>query len=157
MEISLTTPALLFPAISLLVLAYTNRFLALANLVRKLHDEYIEGRKRHDEFTELHKNKIILWQIKNLRRRINLIRYMQGLGVFSFLGCVGCMYSLYRGAAVVAEFVFAVALLSLLASLFISLAEIIQSTKAIELELSDIEELEKGNIFTDILSATKEK
>ncbi|MBI5372588.1 MAG: DUF2721 domain-containing protein [Sphingobacteriales bacterium] len=157
MEISLNTPALLFPAISLLLLAYTNRFLALANLVRKLHDEYIETHVKNDEFKEAHKSKIILWQIKNLRRRINLIRYMQGLGVFSFLGCVACMYSLYRGSAAVAEFIFAISLLSLLASLFISLAEIIQSTRAIELELSDIEELEKGNIFTDILAGNKGK
>jgi len=138
------------------LLAYTNRFLALANLVRKLHDEYIESRNQNNEFKETHQRKIILWQIKNLRRRINLIRYMQGLGVFSFLGCVGCMYSLYRGAASVAEFIFAVALLSLLASLFISLAEIIQSTKAIELELSDIEEMEKVNIFTAIRPGSTE-
>ncbi|TMI88679.1 MAG: DUF2721 domain-containing protein, partial [Bacteroidetes bacterium] len=69
MEITFTTPALLFPAISLLLLAYTNRFLALANLVRKLHEQY----KRGEE------NKIILQQIHSLRRRIRLVRYMQGL------------------------------------------------------------------------------
>ena len=45
MEITFNTPALLFPAISLLLLAYTNRYLALANLIRKLHDEYMKGEK----------------------------------------------------------------------------------------------------------------
>jgi Protein of unknown function (DUF2721). len=40
MEINLTTPALLFPAISLLLLAYTSRFLALAALMRELHVRY---------------------------------------------------------------------------------------------------------------------
>jgi hypothetical protein len=147
MEITFNTPALLFPAISLLLLAYTNRFLALANLVRKLHDEYNSGQK----------NKILLRQLRSLKRRINFIRYMQGLGVFSFLCSVACMYSLYRGWPRIAEYVFATGLLSLLVSLIISLAEIIQSTNAIELELSDIEELEKSNIFTDLLSGTNEK
>ena len=147
MEISINTPALLFPAISLLLLAYTNRFLALANLVRKLHDEYIRGEK----------NKILLHQIKSLRRRINLIRYMQGLGVFSFLCCVGCMFSIYKGFATAAEYIFAISLLSLLSSLIFSLVEIIQSTNAIELELSDMEELEKSNIFTDLIAGRNEK
>lgn len=147
MEISFNTPALLFPAISLLLLAYTNRFLALANLVRKLHDEYIVGQK----------NKVILRQIKSLRRRINLIRYMQGLGVFSFLCCVACMYCIFKGWAEIAGYIFAVSLLSLLASLFFSLVEIIQSTNAIELELSDMEELENSNIFSDLIAGRNEK
>ena len=147
MEITFNTPALLFPAISLLLLAYGNRFIALANLVRKLHDEYISG----------HKSKILLQQIRNLRRRINLIRYMQGLGVFSFLCCVASMYCLYRSWARSAEYVFAISLLSLITSLVISLVEIIQSTKAIELEISDIEELEKSNFFSDLISRDKEK
>lgn len=153
MEISFNTPALLFPAISLLLLAYGNRFVAIANRVRKLHDEYISG----------HKSKILLQQIKNLRRRLNFIRYMQGLGVFSFSCCVACMYCLYRGWGKPAEYIFAVGLLSLLTSLIISLVEIIQSTKAIELELSDIEELstgpggEKSNFFSDLISRNIEK
>jgi hypothetical protein len=147
MELSINTPAVLFPAISLLLLAYTNRFLALANLVRKLHDEYGTG----------HKSKIILQQIRSLRRRINLIRYMQGLGVFSFLCCVACMYSIYRDWDKAAEYIFAISLLSLLASLVISLMEIIQSTNAIELELSDMEELEKTNFFTDLIPGVNDK
>jgi cellobiose-specific phosphotransferase system component IIC len=147
MEITFNTPALLFPAISLLLLAYTNRFLALASLVRKLHDEYTAGQP----------SKILLKQIKSLRRRINLIRYMQGLGVFSFLCCVACMYSLYKGWTQAAEYIFAISLLSLLSSLIFSLVEIIQSTNAIELELSDMEELEQSNIFTDLLARKNEK
>jgi hypothetical protein len=147
MEITFNTPALLFPAISLLLLAYGNRFLALANLVRKLHDEYISG----------HKSKILLKQIHSLRGRLNLIRYMQGLGVFSFLCCVACMYCLYRGWGQPAEYIFAVSLLSLLTSLIISLIEIFKSTNAIELELSDMEELEKSNFFSDLISRDHEK
>ena len=141
MEISLNTPALLFPAISLLLLAYTNRFITLANLTRKLHDEYIKGQK----------NRILVIQIRNLRARINLIRYMQGLGVFSFLLCVVCMYLIYSQNQEAARIIFGLSLLSLGSSLFISLVEIIKSTNALELELSDMEDLEKSNFFRDIM------
>ena len=147
MEISLNTPALLFPAISLLLLAYTNRFITLANLTRKLHDEYIKGQK----------NRILIRQIKGLRARINLIRYMQGLGVFSFLLCVVCMYLIYSENQAAARIVFGLSLLSLGSSLFISLVEIIKSTNAIELELSDVEELEQSNFFRDILHTDEKK
>ena len=145
MEITFTTPALLFPAISLLLLAYTNRFLALANLVRKLHEQY----KRGEE------NKIILQQIHSLRRRIRLVRYMQGLGVFSFLCCVVTMYTIYINWMGMVKYEFAISLLSLLASLIISLVEITQSTKAPELELSDIEEPE--GFFSDLMKKKEEK
>ncbi len=147
MEITFNTPALLFPAISLLLLAYTNRYLALANLIRKLHDEYMRGEKNH----------LILSQIRILRERINLVRYMQGMGVFSFLCCVVTMYGVYQQWTVVTEYVFALSLISLLASLIISLVEITKSTKALELELSDIEELEKSNFFTDLWKGKEDK
>lgn len=140
MEITFNTPALLFPAISLLLLAYTNRYLALANLIRKLHDEYMKGEKTPH----------LLKQIKILRIRINMVRQMQTLGVFSFLCCVVAMYSVYKQWTGFTSYVFAISLLSLLASLFISLLEISQSTKALEWELSDMEELEKSNFFNDL-------
>lgn len=140
MEITFNTPALLFPAISLLLLAYTNRYLALANLIRKLHDEYMRGEKNH----------LLLKQIKILRVRINLVRQMQALGVLSFLCCVITMYGVYEEWVVVVRFVFAFSLLSLLASLIISLIEISQSTRALEWELSDMEELESSNFFKDL-------
>lgn len=140
MELTFNTPALLFPAISLLLLAYTNRFVAIANRVRSLHSEYL---KQEDKAT-------IIKQIQSLRKRINLIKYMQGLGVFAFLCCVVTMYSIYNQWNAFAQTVFAVSLLSLLTSLVLSLVEIIQSTHALELELSDMEGLEKGNIFTDL-------
>ena len=77
---------------------------------------------------------------------------MQGLGVFSFFLCVGTMYSLYENWIALARFCFTFSLLSLLASLFISLVEIIKSTNAIELELSDIEGMGDDNILTSLLS-----
>ncbi|HEX2534877.1 MAG TPA: DUF2721 domain-containing protein [Chitinophagaceae bacterium] len=141
MELTFNTPALLFPAISLLLLAYTNRFVALANLARRLHEDYKSGNR----------DGLLVMQIRALRQRINLIKYMQGLGVFSFLLCVVCMYCIYNEWMAVAKMVFAAGLLSLLTSLFISLVEIIKSTNAIELELSDVEGIERKHIFSDFL------
>src|ERR1044071_7517691 len=140
MDLTFNTPALLFPAISLLLLAYTNRYLAIANLIRKLHDEYMKGEKNH----------LLLRQIKILRVRINLVRMMQGLGAFSFLCCVITMYSVYEEWKGLTRYTFALSLLSLVISLVMSLIEISQSTKALEWELSDMEELEKSNFFTDL-------
>lgn len=139
---TINTPALLFPAISLLLLAYFNRFLALANLIRKLHDDYILGEKDRNLLKQLH----------NLRQRILYIRYMQALAVFSFLCCVVAMYAINKEWKHVPELAFATSLLSLLISLLFALLEIAVSTKALELELGDIEELEKANLFTGFRS-----
>ena len=139
-DLSINTPALLFPAITLLMLAYTNRFLAIAALVRKLHDEYV----KEEDPPHLHK------QISNLRIRISYIRNMQALGVLSFLLCVACMFLIFRNYDVAAKWVFALSLLSLLASLLFSLVEIILSTKAIDVELSDME-LKRPSLLKHLL------
>jgi hypothetical protein len=81
---------------------------------------------------------------------------MQGLGVFSFVCCVVTMYCIYSEWQEIAKYIFAVSLLSLLTSLIISLIEIAQSTKAIEVELSDIVELEKTNFFTGLWKGKEE-
>ena len=147
MEITFNSPALLFPAISLLLLAYTNRYLAMANLIRNLHDKYVQGEK----------DRLILKQISILRQRINMVRNMQWLGVFSFLCCVFTMYGVYLQWIAVTRYIFALSLLSLLCSLVISLLEIAKSTRALELQLSDIEDLEKSNFFTDLWKGKEEK
>lgn len=131
MELTLTTPAILFPAISLLMLAYTNRFLALANLIRNLHAKFIQNGENE---------KVVIAQLKNLRLRIKLIKYMQGLGVLSIFLCVLCMIFLYINYALVAQLIFGLSLLIFLASLSLSLLEINISTNALEFELSDMEE-----------------
>jgi hypothetical protein len=123
----LTTPALLFPAISLLLLAYTNRFLVLAQLIRQLHSS------ERDYFQE-----IVQRQIQNLRQRIALIRLMQGLGVSSFIFCTLSMFALFIQQQTLAEVLFGISLLLLVGSLLTSLYEIAISTKAIEAELEDI-------------------
>lgn len=129
MEINLNSPALLFPAISLLLLAYTNRFLALASLIRTLHNTY-----------KTQPDALLLAQIANLRHRVVLIRNMQWAGVFSILLCVFCMFLLFEGWVGAAKIIFAVSLFSLMASLIMSLREIQISMHSLSLLLSDIEQ-----------------
>jgi len=129
MDINLTTPALLFPAISLLLLAYTNRFLTLATLIRSLHARYKED--PHD---------VLLGQIRNLRKRVILIRNMQALGVLSLLLCVLCMFLLFADEQMAGRYTFGVSLILLIFSLALSVYEIQISVKALKLQLSDMEE-----------------
>lgn len=131
MNIDITTPALLFPAITLLLLAFTNRFVALANLARGL-------RARYRESEEIQST--ILGQISNLKLRLLLIRNMQALGIASFFCCVLCMVLMYLGRQVIAEYVFGASLFLLLGSLLISFIETQISTKAIKLELEDLQQ-----------------
>ncbi len=123
----LTTPALLFPAISLLFLAYTNRFLAIAQLIRQLHNKQTQCKK-----VNLHK------QINNLSLRIDLIRWMQIFAVISFLLCSMTMFFIFIELVVVAKWLFVISVFLLTISLFVSLWEIVISTKAIQMELDEI-------------------
>src|SRR6188768_3260011 len=136
MDISINTPALLFPAISLIMLAHTNRFLALSSVIRNLYERYEKGERRD----------ILYGQIKNLRYRLKLIKNMQALGVISFISCIVSMYFIYVDRISFAHFFFAFSLISFTASLCFSLLEIQKSTKALELQLGDIEDLEDPSI-----------
>ncbi len=129
-QLTLTTPALLFSAISLLLLAYTNRFLAYAQVVRNLHARFKEDPSH-----------IILGQINNLRRRLILTRNMQILGISSLLLCVLVMFLIYVEYTTIAEILFGIALLLLVFSLALSVIEIQISVKALDLHLSDMEEI----------------
>jgi hypothetical protein len=128
-EMSINTPALLFPAITLLMLAYTNRFLALATLIRNLHAKYK---------TIVEDRDIIKAQIRNLSRRLNLIKQMQASGIISFFLCVLCMLFIYLEYHMAANIIFGLSLGCLLLSLALSLNEIYISTKALEIELNDM-------------------
>ena len=129
MDISISTPALLFPAITLLLLAYTNRFLALATLIRNLHNNYRDNPN----------NKIIGDQLINLRKRLNLIKLMQLFGVISLFLCILSMLILFLEYGEWGNYGFGLSLLSMLISLAFALQEVFISTKALEIELSDME------------------
>lgn len=132
MDLTLSTPALLFPAISLLLLAYTNRFLSLAALTRDLYAKY---RAEPDARVK--------GQLLNLRYRIGIIRNMQIFGVASFFGCVLCMFLLFAGFQSIGTWVFGASLLLLLISLGLSLRELMVSIDALMLQISDLDKLEQ--------------
>lgn len=127
-QLTLTTPALLFSAISLIMLAYTNRFLAYAAIIRNLHDKY-----KHK------KDSVLIAQIKNIKQRLYLTRSMQIFGISSLLLCVLTMFLIYIQQHTIAVWVFGLALLLLILSLAFLIWEIQISVKALEHHISDIE------------------
>lgn len=135
MDISFTTPALLFPTVSLLMLAYTNRFLTLASIIRNLHDRYKDNAE----------DKTLLGQIANLRYRIYLIRNMQIAGLLSLLFCVISMFALFAGWVQGGQWSFAIALLLMIVSMVISLRELMISVGALDLLLMELEDEERKN------------
>lgn len=126
-ELSYNMPGLLFPAISLLMLAYTNRFLGLASVVRHLVDKHGAAADADVQF-----------QIHNLRTRIQLIRHAQTQGVLSLTLCTVSLFLLFLEAGLLAQLAFAGALLLMLGSLGLSLREIHLSARALDKALSKI-------------------
>lgn len=127
MEITLTTPALLFSTISLILLAFTNRFLALGSRIRTLYDRYQDNH-----------GPSLLAQIENMRLRVNLIRLMQLYGVVSLFLCVLCMFCLFAGLVTLGKFLFGLSLLALMVSLGLSTREIHISTQALNIQLESL-------------------
>ena len=128
-QLNITTPALLFSAVSLILLAYTNRFLSYAQIVRNLHSEYIKN-----------KNNVLLGQIRNLRKRLNLIRWMQILGVFSLFMSMAATLFIYFRSEWAGDISFVIALISMIISLGISIWEVQISVVALDLHLKGMEE-----------------
>lgn len=125
--LDLTTPSLLFSAISLILLAYTNRFLSYASVVRTLKEKHQQTRDPRD-----------IAQIANLRKRLYLTRTMQILGILSLLLCVIAMFFIYISWQIIAAWIFGIALLLLAASLCVCIWEINISVRALEIHLDDI-------------------
>ena len=109
------------------MLAYTNRFLSYAQLVRTLKDQY---RENHSAVTAA--------QIANLRKRLYLTRAMQVTGIGSLL-CVVSMFLMYIQFYLISVYIFGLAPVLLIISLGISVREIYISVKALELHLSDMD------------------
>ncbi|WCL49384.1 DUF2721 domain-containing protein [Leptospira sp. GIMC2001] len=122
------TPGLLFPAISLLMLAYTNRFLGLASLMRQLLAKY-EDSGRDSDFQ----------QIQNLRYRISLLRYIQALGVTSLLLCTGSLFSVFLDSIMAARVFFGSAVIFMAISLCVSLLEIHLSVRSLDIEINNVQ------------------
>ena len=127
-KLTLITPTFLFSAVSLILLAYTNRFLSYAQLVRNLKDKCMIDRSA-----------ITKAQIMNLKKRLALTKYMQMCGVISLLLCVVTMFLIYMGSQIISAYMFGLALLLLITSLGLSVWEIQISVKSLKIHLSDME------------------
>lgn len=121
---TITTPSLLFPAISLLLLAYTNRFVVLTNVIRQLSS--VENATSQV---------LVRRQMDNLRLRIQVIRRMQAFGVLSFVLCTLAMFALLMQWSIAGQLLFANSLILLVISLMFSFYEVNISTEAINIEL----------------------
>ncbi|WP_405384949.1 DUF2721 domain-containing protein [Maribacter sp. LLG6340-A2] len=129
MELTLGIPALLFPAISLTMLAYNARYLAIAALIRQLHQKYQET-----------SSESIGLQVQKLRKRLTIIKNMQATAIFSFLLAVITMTLIYVALSFWANLIFGISLFALMVSLVLSLIEVQLSTKALEIQLKDMEQ-----------------
>lgn len=129
MQLTLSIPALLFPAISLTMLAYNARYLAIAALIRNLHSEYSK-----DATAPLKK------QIEQLRKRLDIIKNMQATAIISFLLAAVTMFLVYVELEVWANVIFGISLVFLMISLILSLIEVQLSTKALGIQLKNMEE-----------------
>lgn len=129
MILNIETPALLFSATSLILLAYTNRFLTIATIIRGLKKAYKEK-----------ENSMILLEIKNLNLRLTLIRFMQMAGVLSLFLSVFTMLLLFLEQQLIGVYLFGLSLFSLLISLGLSFWEINISVDALRLHLGDLTE-----------------
>ena len=127
MTLSIETPALLFSATTLILLAYTNRFLTIAQLIRQLKKTY-----------KSEENKNILLEIKNLNLRLTLIRYMQLMGVLCLFLSVFAMLVLFLEMNHMGIYLFGASMFCLLVSLGISFWEISISVNALHLHLQDL-------------------
>jgi hypothetical protein len=128
MQLSLSIPALLFPAISLTMLAYNARYLAIAALIRQLHKQYL------DDATPPVKK-----QIEQLQKRLGIIKNMQATAIISFLLAVITMFLIYVEQSIWANVIFGASLFALIMSLLLSLIEVQLSTKALGIQLKNME------------------
>ena len=130
-EITLTTPALLFPAISLLLVAYTNRFNVITTRIRSMSAAY-----------KTLPDAVLMAQINSLRNRVFIIRNMQAYGIGGLFMCVLCMFALFASELLLGKILFAISLIMMLASLGYSLYEVLVSVNALKLELNELENKE---------------
>lgn len=128
MQLSLSIPALLFPAISLTMLAYNARYLAIAALIRQLHKQFEETSAQP-----------LKQQINQLRSRLGIIKNMQASAIVSFLLSAITMFLIYVEMQVWANVIFGISLVFLMISLVLSFLEVQLSTKALGIQLENME------------------
>src|SRR5512141_2422107 len=121
--LSISIPALIFPAISLLFISYTTRFLGLTSVARAMLREHLADPQPHWEV-----------QLRSLRHRLHLIRRMQLLGLASIILAALSMGAIANGFPLTGQVFFVGALAGFVGSLGFCVHEIRLSIDAIEVE-----------------------
>jgi len=128
MEVTLTTPALLFPAIAILMLGWVNRYLGTANVIRTFKKDYDTGYARTE----------IVLQLNVLKKRIELSRYMMTFGVIALILACMSMFLIFANLQQAGKITFGLSILGMIVSMFLSLYETSLSNKALILEIDDV-------------------
>lgn len=129
MDIAINTPALLFPAITILFLAYSNRFLTIATRIRE----------KHADFNKTH-SPVAAKQIMSFRLRLRYIVAMEMFAVLGIISCTIAMGFIFYGLQNYGNIAFAISMLFIVLSLLASIIELFFSMKALNIELEDMEE-----------------
>ena len=124
-------PALLFPAIPLMMISFGNRYTSLASLIRKIHDEYVFEKHTPPEWKD---------QLNNLNDRIGVLKYSIMFGAFGFLFNMVTVFALYLDELFIARIIFGSCCLSVMISIIFFIREIQISTKALRLHISDMDQ-----------------
>ena len=122
-------PALLFPAIPLMMIVFGNRYSSLSKLIRDLHDRFLKEDEVRDKFTE---------QIELLTDRLFLVKSMQTLAGLAFIANLLTIFFRYIDVPSVAFSLFGVATILLSASILLFVIEIQKSSSALSKHISDL-------------------
>ena len=130
-------PAALFPAIPLMMISFGNRYMSMASLIRKIHDEVIAKKlARKDRETNRY-----LKQIAILRKRLMLNRATSTLAAISFIANLIAMYFVYMDDLFLFASTFVASLIAFCVSLILYIIELQLSTTALDTHLQDLEDL----------------
>jgi hypothetical protein len=136
-ETSIFVPAILFPAIPLMMINFGNRYSTMSALIRRIHDEFVSRPEMPPENAERY-----LGQIATLRRRLYLVRAMQTMAATAFFLNLATMLAIYARLPLPAHGLFTVVLAFMMAAMLLFVVEIQISAKALELHLSDVHDME---------------
>ena len=127
-------PALLFPAIPLMMISFGNRYTSLASLIRKIHDLIVLN--KHSKKTAGH----YLDQITILTKRLKLVRAIQTLSGLSFLSNLFSIFASYLEEYQLALNSFGLGVLIFAIAILMFIYEIQLSTRALSKHLEDLKD-----------------
>ncbi len=128
MTIPITTPALLFPAIAILMLGYVNRYIGAASVIRAITKDYSTGHRRVQ----------VVEQLQIMQKRIGLFRYMLEIGAFALAMACLSMFLIFVDKQQAGNLVFGLSLVAMITSTLVSFYETVLSNQSLNIEINDV-------------------